>query len=492
MRLSEIFRGIRCDIRSDKDIEIKDLKYDSRDVKRGDLFFCIAGFAEDGHKYAPDAVRKGAAAIAVTEYQPELAVPQVIVKDDRAAMALAACNFFGNPAKRMTMVGVTGTNGKTTTTYMLKSIAEQAGYKVGLIGTIVNMIGDREIHTERTTPESVDLQRLLKKMADHKCEMVVMEVSSHSLDLKRVYGIEFDIGIFTNLTQDHLDFHKTWDNYIHAKSLLFEQSQKSIINIDDDSAANMMAAAKSEVVKYSVMQPVQYMAKEIEITHEGTKFTVDMGANTLNIEVAIPGQFTVYNALGAIVAAHALGISAHYIEQGLKKLRPVAGRFQPLDTHGQDFGIILDYAHTPDSLKNALSTLRGFALGRVVTIVGCGGNRDTTKRPIMGKIAGDYSDFTVLTSDNPRFEEPSAILDQIEEGMKESGGEYTRIEDRREAIRWAIKNARPQDMILLAGKGHEDYQEIKGVKHDFDEKVVVEEILNELGFTNKKDGNEEE
>ncbi|MEA5002347.1 MAG: UDP-N-acetylmuramoyl-L-alanyl-D-glutamate--2,6-diaminopimelate ligase, partial [Christensenella sp.] len=338
MRLSEIFRGIRCDIRSNKDIEIKDLKYDSRNVKRGDLFFCISGFAEDGHKYAQDAVRKGAAAIAVMEYQSGLDIPQVIVKDDRASMAAAACNFFGNPAKRMAMVGVTGTNGKTTTTYMLKSIAEQAGYKVGLIGTIVNMIGDREIHTERTTPESIDLQRLLKKMLDNQCDMVVMEVSSHSLELKRVYGIEFDVGVFTNLTQDHLDFHKTWDNYIHAKSMLFEQSQKSIINIDDDSAANMMAAAKSEVVKYSVMQPVQYMAKNIEITHEGTKFTVDMGANTLEAEIGIPGQFTVYNALGAIVAAHALGINVHYIEQGLKAMHPVAGRFQPLDTHGQDFG----------------------------------------------------------------------------------------------------------------------------------------------------------
>ena len=491
MRLSEIFRGIRCDIRSNEDIDIKDLKYDSRTVKRGDLFFCIAGFAEDGHKYAPDAVRKGAAAVVVMEYQPELKIPQVIVKNDREAMALAACNFFGHPARRMTMVGVTGTNGKTTTTYMLKSIAEHAGYKVGLIGTIVNMIGERELHTERTTPESIDLQRLLKKMADNHCEIVVMEVSSHSLELKRVFGIAFDVGIFTNLTQDHLDFHKTWDNYIHAKSLLFEQSQKSVINIDDDSAANMMAAAKSEVIKYSVMQPVQYMAKEIEISHEGTSFSVDMGSNTLKIEIAIPGQFTVYNALGAIVAAYALGINPHYIEQGLKEMQPVAGRFQPLNTRGQDFGIILDYAHTPDSLKNALSTIKSFASGRIVTIVGCGGNRDTGKRPIMGRIAGDYSDFTVLTSDNPRFEEPAAIIDQIEEGMKESGGEYTRIEDRREAIKWAIRHAQPKDIILLAGKGHEDYQEIKGVKHDFDEKVVVSEILDELGFKEKKEDEKE-
>ncbi|MEA4852818.1 MAG: UDP-N-acetylmuramoyl-L-alanyl-D-glutamate--2,6-diaminopimelate ligase [Christensenella sp.] len=485
MKLYELFRGIKCEIKGDEEVEIKDLKYDSRNVKRGDLFFCISGFADDGHKYVPDAVRKGAAAIVVTELQPRAGVTQVVVKDDRAAMALVAANFFEHPAKRMKMVGITGTNGKTTTTYMLKSILEHAGHKVGLIGTIVNMIGDRTIHTERTTPESIDLQRLLKKMADDGCEYVVMEVSSHSLELKRVYGIDFAAGVFTNLTQDHLDFHKTWDNYIHAKSILFEQSDISVINIDDDSAANMMAAAKSEVVKYSVMQPIEYAAKNVEITHSKTKFTVEMEGKTLRIEVGIPGQFTVYNALGAAVTAHALGVGQHYIEVGLKEMHPVAGRFQPLDTHGMGFSLILDYAHTPDSLKNALSTVASFAPGRIVTIIGCGGNRDASKRPIMARIAGEYSDFTILTSDNPRFEEPAAILDQMEPGIKETGAEYIRIENRREAIEYAIKNAQKGEVILLAGKGHEDYQEIRGVKHDFDEKVIVEEI-----FQNKRKNKE--
>lgn len=485
MKLKELFHGISCELYGEMETEIKDLQYDSRRVHRGDLFFCISGFSDDGHKYASDAIQKGAAAIVVTERQSGIDIPQVVVKNDREAMALAACRFFDYPARRMKTIGVTGTNGKTTTTYMLKAIAEQAGMKVGLIGTICNMIGEQEIHTERTTPESIDLQRLLKQMADEGCEVLAMEVSSHSLVLKRVYGIEFDVGIFTNLTQDHLDFHETWDNYIQAKSMLFEQSEVSVVNIDDDSAAYMMGAAKREVMKYSVLQPIQYAAKDVEITHEKTRFSVDIDGRDLHIEVAIPGYFTVYNAMGAIVAANAVGIDAYCIEKGLKKMKPVAGRFEPLDTHGRDFSIILDYAHTPDSLKNALDTAKKFAPARVVTIFGCGGNRDSSKRAIMGRIAGERSDYTIITSDNPRFEEPGAIMAQIEEGIKETDGKYTCIENRREAIESAIRNAKKDDVILLAGKGHEDYQEIKGVKHDFDEKVVVEEILSKHGSVKK-------
>lgn len=485
MKLSELFRDINCKMHGNKETEIKDLKYDSRKVRKGDLFFCISGFSENGHKYAADAVKKGAAAIVVTEYQEELNITQIVVKNDREAMALAACRFFEYPARRMKMIGVTGTNGKTTTTYMIKAIAEQAGLKVGLIGTIRNMIGNKVIHTERTTPESIDLQRLLKEMADEGCEVLAMEVSSHSLVLKRVYGIDFDIGIFTNLTQDHLDFHETWDNYIQAKSMLFEQSEISVINIDDDSAANMMGAAKREVIKYSVLQPIQYAAKDLELTHEKTKFAVEIDGRDLHIEVPIPGYFTVYNAMASIVAANAAGIDSYCIEQGLKNMKPVAGRFEPLDTHGREFSIILDYAHTPDSLKNALDTAKSFAPARVVTIFGCGGNRDSSKRAVMGKIAGERADFTIITSDNPRFEEPAAIMAQIEEGMKQTEGKYTCIENRKEAIEYAIRNAQKDDVILLAGKGHEDYQEIKGIKHDFDEKIVVEKILDRLGPVRK-------
>lgn len=485
MNLKELFHGMSCELYGDGETEVRDLQYDSRSVHRGDLFFCISGFAEDGHKYAADAVKKGAAALVVTERQNEIDIPQIVVKNDREAMAFAACRFFNYPARRMKMIGVTGTNGKTTTTYMIKAIAEQAGMKVGLIGTIQNMIGDKEIHTERTTPESIDLQRLLCQMADEGCEVLAMEVSSHSLVLKRVYGIDFDIGIFTNLTQDHLDFHETWDNYIQAKSMLFEQSEISVINIDDDSAAYMMGAAKREVMKYSVLQPIQYAAKDVEITHEKTKFAVEVDGRDLHIEIGIPGYFTIYNAMGAIVAANAAGIDGYCIEQGLKKMKPVAGRFEPLDTHGREFSLILDYAHTPDSLKNALDTAKSFASARVVTIFGCGGNRDSSKRAMMGRIAGERSDYTIITSDNPRFEEPAAIMAQIEEGMKETSGDYICIENRREAIEYAIRNAKKDDVILLAGKGHEDYQEIKGVKHDFDEKVVVEEIMSRIAPAKK-------
>ncbi|MEF9864607.1 MAG: UDP-N-acetylmuramoyl-L-alanyl-D-glutamate--2,6-diaminopimelate ligase, partial [Christensenellaceae bacterium] len=347
-------------------------------------------------------------------------------------------------------------------------------------------IGDKKLHTERTTPESIDLQRLLKQMADEGCDLLIMEVSSHSLMLERVHGMRFDIGVFTNLTQDHLDFHQTWDNYILAKSKLFEQSKISIINIDDDSAANMMAAAMSEVVKYSVMQPINYAAKNINITQEQTHFTVETPTRTLHIEVNIPGIFTVYNAMAAIVATYCMGIDPFYIEKGLKELNGVPGRFEMLDTRGKDFSIILDYAHTPDGMKNVLSTIKGFAPARIVTIFGCGGNRDTTKRKLMGKIAIDYSDLTIVTSDNPRFEEPSAIIDEIVEGIKDSNAQYICIEKREEAIEYAIRNAQKNDVILLAGKGHEDYQEIKGVKHDFDEKVVVQNILDKLRIPKQK------
>ncbi len=482
MKIKQLFHGLKCNIQGDGEIEIRDLKYDSRTVKKGDLFFCIAGFAEDGHAYAPQAAAAGAAAIVVTEYQHSLAITQIVVKDSREIMAICACRFFGHPARELKTVGITGTNGKTTTTYMIKKIAEEAGMKVGLIGTIVNMIGQETLHTDRTTPESIDLQRLLRKMVQEGCNLLVMEVSSHSLLLKRVCGMTFDIGVFTNLTQDHLDFHHTWENYIYAKSVLFEQSEISVINIDDDSAANMIAAAKSEVVTYGVAQPAQYTAKDVVLTHEKTEYDVEYGGGILHLSVAIPGKFTVYNSLAAATAAFCAGIEPHFVQEGLKKLPPVAGRFELLDTRGQDFSVILDYAHTPDSLENTLATIRDFAPGRVVTVVGCGGNRDAGKRPLMGGIAGRYSDFTVITSDNPRFEEPQAIIEQIEEGIRGTGARYVCIENRRKAIEYAIMGAQAKDIILLAGKGHETYQEICGIKHDFDEKVVVQEILDELGI----------
>ncbi len=486
MTIAELFRDIRHETFGDSSIEINDIKYDSRTVEKGDLFFCITGYNTDGHAYAKKAVDAGAVAVVVTDYQEGLTAVQVKVDDGRQAMALAAAKFFGYPAKRMSMVGITGTNGKTTTTYMVKQIAEKAGKKVGLMGTIVNMIGDEKLHTERTTPESIDLHRLLKRMADEGCDIAVMEVSSHSLSLKRVCGIEYDVAVFTNLTQDHLDFHKTWQDYVAAKSMLFEQARVSIINEDDDSAANMIAAASHEVMRFAVKQPAQYFAKNIELTAAGVAYDVDLGTKTLHILVPIPGVFTVYNSLGAALCAYALGLETYFIESGLREMPAVAGRFELLDTRDQGFDIILDYAHTPDSLENTLVTIREFAPARVMTVFGCGGNRDAGKRPQMGAIAARLSDYVVVTSDNPRFEEPQFIIDQIVGGLTGFDAEYTCIENRREAMKHAMESAKPGDIILLAGKGHEDYQEIKGVKYDFDEKKVVQDIFDEMGIRGRK------
>lgn len=478
MKLLKIIEDIRCEIKGNADIDIGDLKYDSRKVQKGDLFFCISGFQEDGHRYAKDAVDKGAVAIVATKEQ-ELPVTQIIVQDDRQAMALMSVRFFGAPAAGMKMVGITGTNGKTTTTYMIKSIAEAAGMKVGLIGTIQNMIGSEVIHTERTTPESVDLQRLLARMRDEGCDVVVMEVSSHSLYLKRVEGIRFDVGIFTNLTQDHMDFHQTWQNYVDAKKILFKQSEVTIVNVDDESAADMISAAHKDVLRFGVQNNADILPSNLELSASGTRFTAQIKNKKIKIDIGIPGTFTVYNALGAIAAAWTIGIKGDYIGEGLKTLKPVSGRFELLDTRGGNYSIILDYAHSPDSLENTLKTIRGFATGRIVTVFGCGGNRDRVKRPIMGQIAQKYSDFVIVTSDNPRFEEPMDIICEIENGLM-GNHPYICIENRREAILYAIKNAQNKDIILLAGKGHETYQEICGVKHDFDEKIVVAEILDEL------------
>lgn len=480
MKLLKIIKDIRCEIKGNADIEISDLKYDSRKVEKGDLFFCISGFQEDGHKYAKDAAEKGAAAIVVTKEQEDLPATQIVVQDDRQAMALMAARFFEKPAASMKMVGITGTNGKTTTTYMIKSIAESAGWKVGLIGTIQNMIGSEVLHTERTTPESVDLQRLLARMRDEGCDVVVMEVSSHSLYLKRVEGILFDVGVFSNLTQDHMDFHETWQNYVDAKKILFKQSVVTIVNVDDESAADMISAAHKEVVRFGVNNNADVMPLNLELSASGTKYTAQVKNKKIKIDIRIPGIFTVYNSLGAIAAAWELGIKAEYICKGLKILPSVSGRFELLDTRGGDYSIILDYAHSPDSLENTLKTISEFADGRIVTVFGCGGNRDRVKRPIMGGIAQKYSDFVIVTSDNPRFEEPMDIIREIEKGLTGDHSPYICIENRREAILFAIKNAQNKDIILLAGKGHETYQEICGVKHDFDEKVVVAEILDEL------------
>ena len=388
-----------------------------------------------------------------------------------------AAAYYGYPSREMQMIGVTGTNGKTSTTYMLKAIAERMGKKVGLIGTIRNMIGDIIIDTERTTPESVDLQRILRQMKDEKVDVVIMEVSSHSLDQKRVHGIEYDVGEFTNLTQDHLDYHKTFENYFNAKKLLFKQSRMAVINKDDPYANRMMEGLDIPVMTFGIREKADVTASEIDITTRGVQFDFNYKNITSRFNVPIPGLFSVFNAIGAATVALSLGWNLDSIKYGLEHMMSVSGRLEPLPTGKNEFTVLLDYAHTPDALENVLKTVRGFATGRIVTLFGCGGDRDHAKRPIMGEIAGRFSDFAIVTSVNPRTENPMDIINSIVDGVKKSGCEYVVIENRREAIEYALKNARKNDVIILAGKGHENYQEINGGKHHFDEKEIVAEIL---------------
>ena len=394
-------------------------------------------------------------------------------------MAEMAAAFYGYPHKRMRMLGVTGTNGKTTTTYMVKAIAEQAGKKVGIIGTIRNMIGSESLHAEHTTPESVDLFRLLRTMADARVDMVVMEVSSHALEQYRVHGIKFDVALFTNLTQDHLDYHKTFENYLQAKKILFQNAKKAVVNVDDPYADRIMAGLSIPILTFGVRDRADLAASDIDITTQGVQFDLHTPSGDVRMNLPIPGLFSVFNAMGAVGMAQAIGIQLPQIKRGLESMTSVSGRLESVAT-GLPFSVFVDYAHTPDALENVLKTVREFAHKRIICVFGCGGDRDRAKRPIMGEIAGRYSELAVVTSDNPRTEDPMAIIETIEEGVKRSGAKYTVIENRRSAIAYALSVAEPDDIILIAGKGHENYQEINGTRYHFDDKEIVKELLKEL------------
>ncbi len=483
MKLSELIRPLPgCRVTVPADVDINDIVYDSRKAEEGSVFFCIRGLEADGHDYARAAVERGACAVvAMRPLDLPDGVTQVLVEDSRVAMALMSAAFFGNPAAAMTMVGVTGTNGKTSTTYMIKAILEAAGQKVGLIGTITNMIGDEELPAERTTPESADLQRLLRRMADADVDAVVMEVSSHSLTLKRVAGIEYDVAVFTNLTMDHLDFHGDLERYFEAKKTLFGMCRAAVVNLDDDYGPRMVEGRTYPVIGFGIREEEAFIAAHgIQITPRGASFMLRIGGQTLPVNLSIPGLFSVYNALAATGAAHALGATGHSILTGLEKLERVSGRFEVLDSHRRSVTVILDYAHTPDGLDNVLRSIREFALGRVITVFGCGGDRDRGKRPLMGEIAGRYSDYCIITSDNPRSEDPLNIICDIEEGILRTACEYIVVENRREAIRRALDEAKGNDVVLIAGKGHENYQEIHGMKYHFDDKEIVEEYYARL------------
>ena len=481
MKLKKLLKDIPVvECTADMELEIENVYYDSRKVTENSLFVAVSGFDSDGNRFIPMALSKGAAAV-VTAKKPETDVPYVLVESDRLALALLGCNFFGHPARAMTMIGITGTNGKTSSTLLLKQVLEKTlGAKVGLIGTMANMVGDEVIPTERTTPESFELQSLFARMRDAGCTHVVMEVSSHAVTLERLGGTHFDIAAFTNLTEDHLDFHKTMDAYCDAKAELFRRCCRAVVNIDDGYSDRILAAAACPVLTTSVTGEADLRAENLELLSEGISFDALCGGEKAAVHLPIPGKFTVYNALTVIGIARQLGIPLADCAEALKTAEGVKGRVEVVPTPGTPYSVLIDYAHTPDGLENVLSSVKDFSRGRLISVFGCGGDRDPMKRPIMGRIGVQLSDIAVITSDNPRTEEPMAIIEDILKGVKQEYGEYIVIEDRRAAIRYAMDIAKKDDIIVLVGKGHETYQDIGGHKYHLDEREEVAAHLEEL------------
>ena len=477
MKLQELLSGVQVSAQNaDGALEITGVSYDSRTTRPGDLFVAVSGYATDGHKYIPAAIARGAAAVLCEHDMPQ-SVPWVQTASARAALAQLGVNWYGNPAAAMKMVGVTGTNGKTSVTWLVKQLLESCcGAKVGLIGTIQNMIGDAVLPTERTTPESFALQGLLAQMRDAGCTYVVMEVSSHALALHRVDGIRFQVGAFTNLTEDHLDFHKTMEEYRKAKAKLFTACERGVFNADDPTAEKMIADAACGVYTVGTGE-ASLRGESIELASDHIAMLVREGERTAQVRLGIPGRFTVSNALVALGIARQLGVPLQDAAQALAKAKGVKGRVEVVPTPGKPYTVLIDYAHTPDGLENVLRSVKDYCKGRVILVFGCGGDRDRTKRPIMGEIAVKYADFVIVTSDNPRTEEPMSIIRDILFGINDTKTPYVVEEDRRRAIRVALRCARKYDMILLAGKGHETYQILGTNKVHLDEREEVAAAL---------------
>jgi UDP-N-acetylmuramoyl-L-alanyl-D-glutamate--2,6-diaminopimelate ligase len=461
---------------------ISSVEMDSREVKPGSLFICIKGYTVDGHDYVQQAIEKGAVAI-IAEKPLQASVPVVLVSDTKRTMAVLADFFYQHPTQKLQLIGVTGTNGKTSTTHMIEKIIQAADKKTGLIGTIHTKIGDQIFEAKNTTPESLTLQKTFSQMNQANVDTAIMEVSSHALDLGRVHGCDFDIAVFTNLTQDHLDYHETMTEYRRVKGLLFAQlgntfhSDKrkyAILNSDDKASNEYKRSTAAHVITYGIREHSNMMAKEIKMSNSGTHFTLLLGNETYPVHVKLVGLFNVYNVLAAIAACMAANVSIETILSTLEKLEGVQGRFELVQA-GQEFAVVVDYAHTPDSLEIAIKTVKEFAQGTVFTIVGCGGDRDKTKRPLMANIATTYSDIAIFTSDNPRSENPIQILKDMEAGVKE--GSYQTIVSREEAIGFAINQAKKGDVILIAGKGHETYQIIGKEVFDFDDREVAKRLI---------------
>ena len=482
MKLRQLLQNIEV-LRSnvDMDMEIGQVCYDSRKVTPGSLFVAVTGFVTDGNKYIPMALEKGAVAV-VTAVEPQQDIPYILVSSDRLALAMLGVNFYGAPARSMKLIGITGTNGKTTSTLLLKHILEQTcNAKVGLIGTMDNMIGQESVPAERTTPESLDLQALFAKMRDAGCSHVIMEVSSHAIALERVGGVTFDVAAFTNLTEDHLDFHKTMENYCDTKAELFARCGCAVANADDEWYARMCAKASCEILTTSAKTEAGLVAKNVTLLSDGICFDAVSKGWQVSVQLPIPGKFTVYNAMTALGCAMSLGISLADAARALATAAGVKGRVEVVPTAGKPYTILIDYAHTPDGLENVLSSVKGYCKGRLIAVFGCGGDRDPMKRPIMGKIGTDIADIAIVTSDNPRTEEPNAIIADILKGIDPEKKNYEVIENRVKAIHRAMDIGEKHDIIVLAGKGHETYQEIHGVKHHLDEREVVAQYLEETG-----------
>ncbi|PKM49804.1 MAG: UDP-N-acetylmuramoyl-L-alanyl-D-glutamate--2,6-diaminopimelate ligase [Firmicutes bacterium HGW-Firmicutes-7] len=467
-------------IKGDLDINIKNIINDSRLVQEGSLFVCIDGFETDGHKYIDNAIERGAIAIlAQKEVDIEQDITVVQVQNTRKALAILSSRYYNHPSDKFELIGITGTNGKTSTVFLIKNILESYKKKTGIIGTIENRIGDEVLETSRTTPESIELQQLFAKMADANVNDVIMEVSSHALDLHRVDECRFDIGVFTNLSLDHLEYHKTIENYRDAKLKLLQMCPIIVVNIDDSVGEYMVenSHCQKSITYGCDNDKATLNATKISNKISGTSFYLTINGKEHLFEIQTPGKFSVYNALSAIGVCVSLNVPIEIIKTSLKEKSTIKGRFETFVSK-DDYFVIVDYAHTPDGLENVLDTILEVSLGKVITVFGCGGDRDRSKRSKMGKIAGNRSDYSIITSDNPRTEAPDLIMKEIEVGIKDSNCPYEMIEGRKTAIEKALAMAQKDDVVLIAGKGHEDYQIIGTTKNHFDDAEIVKWILN--------------
>ncbi|MBQ7857766.1 MAG: UDP-N-acetylmuramoyl-L-alanyl-D-glutamate--2,6-diaminopimelate ligase [Oscillospiraceae bacterium] len=478
MKLRDLLRGVAVvSSNADFDMEIPVVAYDSRKVTPGGMFVAISGFASDGNRFIPMAMEKGAAVI-ITGKKPQEDVPYVQVENDRLALALIGSNYYGEPAKALTLIGVTGTNGKTSTTWLLKQVLEKVtGGMAGLIGTMENRIGDEVLPTDRTTPESFELQGLFARMRDAGCRYCIMEVSSHAIALDRVGGVHFDVAAFTNLTEDHLDFHKTMEDYCDTKAVLFSRCDAAVLNRDDAWFARISRLAQCPKITTSAKETAGIQAKDVQLLSDGIRFTAVNCGGEIPVSVPIPGRFTVYNVLTVLGIVQALGVDLSAAVKALANAEGVRGRVEVVPTPGKPYTVLIDYAHTPDGLDNVLRSVRDFCKGRLISVFGCGGDRDPIKRPIMGRIGAELSDVAVITSDNPRTEDPMAIIEDVLKGIDSAAKNVEVIENRKKAIQYAMDIGQKDDIIVLAGKGHETYQEICGVKHHLDEREVVAAYL---------------